>query len=164
MLDKSLVYKDIVMCLPFEELKTLKVPVLPDGYSYKMFEPGDEVAWANLEVLVGEFDCFEDASAYFSKTFLAHEELLADRVCFIVNPEGEIVLFALSRFLVVEPDADFVFLHTHTWAYKAVGMYQKMGFRITKKALPTSRTDFSCIDVLKDVLPDSITAHLLEED
>ena len=38
MLDKSLVYKDIVMCLPFEELKTLKVPVLPDGYSYKMFE------------------------------------------------------------------------------------------------------------------------------
>ena len=184
MLDKSLVYKDIVMCLPFEELKTLKVPVLPDGYSYKMFEPGDEVAWANLEVLVGEFDCFEDASAYFSKTFLAHEELLADRVCFIVNPEGEIVattsawfktdgdvrfplihwvsaspneqgkglgraivLFALSRFLVVEPDADFVFLHTHTWAYKAVGMYQKMGFRITKKALPTSRTDVSCRDV-----------------
>ena len=53
MLDKSLVYKDIVMCLPFEDLMDLKVPVLPDGYSYKMFEPGDEVAWANLEVLVG---------------------------------------------------------------------------------------------------------------
>ena len=169
MLDKSLIYKDIVMCLPFEDLEDLKVPVLPDGYSYKMF--------------------------------LTHEELLADRVCFIVNPEGEIVattsawfktngdirfplihwvstspkeqgkglgkaivLFALSHFLVVEPDADFIFLHTHTWAYKAVGMNQKMGFRITKKALPTSRTDFSCIDVLKDVLPDSITAHLLKED
>ena len=75
-----------------------------------------------------------------------------------------IVLFALSRFLVVEPDADFIFLHTHTWAYKAVGMYQKMGVRITKKALPNSRTDFSCMDVLKDVLPDSIISHLLEED
>ena len=141
MLDKSLVYKDIVMCLPIEDLEDLKVPVLPDGYSYKMFESGDEIAWAKLEVLVGEFDCFEDASAYFAKTFLTHEELLADRVCFIVNPEGEIVattsawfktngdirfplihwvstspkeqgkglgkaivLFALSRFLVVEPD------------------------------------------------------------
>ncbi len=33
-----------------------------------------------LEVLVGEFDCFKDASAYFAKTFLTHEELLADRV------------------------------------------------------------------------------------
>ena len=145
MLDKSLVYKDIVMCLPFEDLEDLKVPVLPDGYSYKMFESGDEIAWAKLEVLVGEFDCFKDASAYFAKTFLTHEELLADRVCFIVNPEGEIVattsawfktngdirfplihwvstspkeqgkglgkaivLFALSRFLVVEPDADFI--------------------------------------------------------
>ena len=31
MLDKSLVYKDIVMCLPFEDLMDLKVPVLPDG-------------------------------------------------------------------------------------------------------------------------------------
>ena len=201
MLDKSLIYKDIVMCLPFDILNDLEIPVLPDGYSYKLFEPGDEAAWAKLEMLVGEFDCFEDASAYFKKTFLAHEELLADRVCFIVNPAGEIVattsawfktdgnvrfplihwvsaspaeqgkglglaivLFALSRFLVVEPNADFIFLHTHTWAYKAVGMYQKMGFRITKKALPTSRTDFSCMDVLKDVLPDSITSHLLEED
>ena len=57
MLDKSLIYKDIVMCLPFEDLEDLKVPVLPDGYSYKMFESGDEIAWAKLEVLVGEFDC-----------------------------------------------------------------------------------------------------------
>ena len=201
MLDQSLIYKDIVMCLPFNALKDLKIPILPDGYSYKMFEPGDEAAWAKLEVLVEEFDCFEDAFDYFAKTFLTHEELLADRVCFIVNPHGEIVattsawfktdgnvrfplihwvsaspteqgkglgraivLFALSRFLVVEPDTDFIFLHTHTWAYKAVGMYQKMGFHITKKALPTSRTDFSCMDVLKDVLPESITSHLLEED
>ena len=50
MLDKSLIYKDIVMCLPFEDLEDLKVPVLPDGYSYKMFESGDEIAWAKLEV------------------------------------------------------------------------------------------------------------------
>ena len=42
---------------------------MPDGYSYKMFESGDEIAWAKLEVLVGEFDCFKDASAYFAKTF-----------------------------------------------------------------------------------------------
>ena len=110
MLDKSLVYKDIVMCLPFEELKTLKVPVLPDGYSYKMFEPGDEVAWANLEVLVGEFNCFEDASAYFAKTFLTHEELLADRVCFIVNPEGEIVA-TTSAWFKTNGDIRFPLIH-----------------------------------------------------
>ena len=73
MLDKSLVYKDIVMCLPFEDLSDLRIPVLPDGYSYKMFESRDEIAWAKLEVLVGEFDCFEDASACFAKTFLTHE-------------------------------------------------------------------------------------------
>ena len=30
MLDKSLVYKDIVMCLPFEDLSDLRIPVLPD--------------------------------------------------------------------------------------------------------------------------------------
>ena len=187
MLDKSLVYKDIVMCLPFEDLEDLKVPVLPDGYSYKMFESGDEIAWAKLEVLVGEFDCFEDASACFAKTFLTHEELLAARVCFIVNPEGEIVAttsawfktngdirFPLIHWVSTSPKEQgkglgkaivlFALSHTHTWAYKAVCMYQKMGFRITKKALPTSRTDFSCMDVLKDVLPNSIIAQLLEKD
>ena len=57
----------------------------------------------------------------------------------------------------------FFFIHI-LGLYKAVGMYQKMGFRITKKALPTSRTDFSCMDVLKDVLPNSIIAQLLEKD
>ena len=98
---------------------------------------------------------------FFGKVF---RSATRENFDFVKGLGRAIVLFALSRFLVVEPDADFVFLHTHTWAYKAVGMYQKMGFRITKKALPTSRTDFSCIDVLKDVLPDSITAHLLEED
>ena len=201
MLDKSLVYKDIVMCLPFEDLGNLRVPILPDGFSFRMFEDGDEVAWAHLEVLVGEFSCFSDALDYFSGTFLAHRELLNDRVCFIVNDVGDIVattsawfkvngrerfplihwvavdpsyqglglgraivLFALSRFSVVEPGGKFVFLHTHTWAYKAVCMYQKMGFRITKKALPNSRTDFSCLDVLKDVIDEDVFCHLIEDD
>ena len=49
MLDKSLVYKDIVMCLPFEDLSDLRIPVLPDGYSYKMFESRDEIAWGSLK-------------------------------------------------------------------------------------------------------------------
>lgn len=200
MLDKSLIYKDIVMCLPFDRLDDLVVPVLPEGFSFRMFVPGDEVAWAHLEVLVGEFSCFSDALEYFSGTFLAHRGLLCDRVCFIVNDMGEIVattsawfkvdgrerfplihwvavdpsyqglglgraivLFALSRFPVVEPDGKFVFLHTHTWAWKAVCMYQKLGFRITKKALPNSRTDFSCLDVLKDVIDEDIFCDLIEK-
>ena len=49
MLDKSLVYKDIVMCLPFEDLEDLKVPVLPDGYSYKMFESGMRLLGRSLK-------------------------------------------------------------------------------------------------------------------
>ena len=146
-----------------------------------MFESGDEIAWAKLEVLVGEFDCFEDASAYFAKTFLTHEELLADRVCFIVNPEGEIVA-TTSAWFKTNGDIRFPLIHWVSTSPKEqgkglgkaivlfalsrflVGMYQKMGFRITKKALPTSRTDFSCMDVLKDVLPNSIIAQLLEKD
>lgn len=201
MLDKSLVYKDIVMCLPFETLDDLVVPVLPEGFSFRMFEYGDEVAWANLEVSVGEFSCFSDALEYFSGTFLSREEMLFDRVCFIMNNVGDIVattsawfkvdgnirfplihwvavdpcyqglglgraivLFALSRFPVVEPDGKFVFLHTHTWAWKAVCMYQKLRFRITKKALPNSRTDFCCLDVLKDMIPNDTFLHLIEKD
>ena len=49
MLDKSLVYKDIVMCLPFEDLSDLRIPVLPDGYSYKMLSLGMRLLGRSLK-------------------------------------------------------------------------------------------------------------------
>ena len=74
MLDKSLVYKDIVMCLPFEDLDDLKVPVfLYDGYSYKMFESKMRLLHIDLIVLVGEFDCF-NALNFDIKLFKCYEE------------------------------------------------------------------------------------------
>ncbi|MBQ4335586.1 MAG: GNAT family N-acetyltransferase, partial [Lentisphaeria bacterium] len=55
MLDKSLPYYDIIMKMPGRNLLSLPEPVLPEGYSFRLYKPGDEYAWARLESQVLEF-------------------------------------------------------------------------------------------------------------
>nr|WP_317361006.1 hypothetical protein [uncultured Blautia sp.] len=38
---------------------------LPDGYTFRFYEPGDEKEWAKLEYEIGDFDTMELAEEYF---------------------------------------------------------------------------------------------------
>lgn len=71
MLEKSLPYSDIIMKADHVTASTWKPAYLPDGYSFKMYEEGDETAWADLETSVKEFSSREEALAYFQKVFAA---------------------------------------------------------------------------------------------
>lgn len=75
----------------------------------------------------------------------------------------KIVTYALSHFETLEPYAPEVFLHTQTWSYKAISLYYKLGFRITKEALVGGYTDMKCMDVLKEVLPKELYDDLVEQ-
>lgn len=192
MLDKSLPYFDIVMKADkITASKWAPLP-LPDGYSFKMYEDGDEDGWAALEVLVGEFASHADALAYFQKVFLPHRHLLPERMCFVTDADEKIIATAsawfkeedgrhypllhwistspevqgkgigsavtaqaLSVLRETDPGAD-VFLHTQTWSHRAIKMYYKYGFRITKTSIPGARTDFRYREVLHGILPDEI--------
>ena len=41
MLDKSIPYKEITMRLPAEKLILLDEPILPEGYAFRLYQPGD---------------------------------------------------------------------------------------------------------------------------
>ena len=56
MLDKSLPYRNIVMRIPGEAVPFIGEPALPAGYSFRLFQEGDEAAWAAVEASVGEFE------------------------------------------------------------------------------------------------------------
>lgn len=192
MLDKSLPFLDIVMKAGWESRTKWTSPSLPDGFSFRMYEDGDEDGWATLEVLVGEFASHADALAYFQKVFLPYRHLLPERMCFVTDADGKITATAsawfkeedgrhypllhwistspevqgkgigsavtaraLSIFPETDPEAD-VFLHTQTWSHRAIKMYYKYGFRITKTAIPGARTDFRYLEVLQGILPDEI--------
>lgn len=96
MLDKSLPYFDIVMKADkITASKWAPLP-LPDGYSFKMYEDGDETGWAELETSVKEFPSREKALAYFQKVFLPYRHLLPPRMCFVIDEKGTICATATA--------------------------------------------------------------------
>jgi ribosomal protein S18 acetylase RimI-like enzyme len=87
MLDKSIPYLNIVMQ---RKPKTL-IPqyVLPPGYSFVPFSPGDEVKWAEIETSVGEFDSVTEALDYFRENYLSFPGEVESRTIFLQTVEGE---------------------------------------------------------------------------
>jgi ribosomal protein S18 acetylase RimI-like enzyme len=89
MLDKSIPYYNIIM----KRLRGTKYPkaILPNSYTFRAFEPGDEKVWAEIMVAVGEFDSLEEASEYFEANYLTDLEALKKRGLFIVDSHGHCV-------------------------------------------------------------------------
>lgn len=94
-MDKSLPYYDIIMKCPMQDFQ---VRTLPDGYTYKSYEEGDEEYWCELECAVNEFDHKEDAMAYFNRVFMPFKQALPTRMFFILDDKQNYVATASAWF------------------------------------------------------------------
>jgi len=99
MLDKSVPYKRIIMRLDYNKNNFKGEVVLPKGYSFKMYEPGMEVNWAETETEVLEYNTKEVALSYFQKELIPYQELLRERMVFILSPEGNPVANACAWYV-----------------------------------------------------------------
>ena len=92
MIDRTIPFYNIIMrcdrILPME----IK---LPDGYSIRTYQPGDEDAWAALMCAAGEQTALDEAKALFTERYLA-DASLTDRIFFAIAPNGEIVGSAIA--------------------------------------------------------------------
>lgn len=95
MLDKSLPFKNIIMRIPAESIKKIPEPKLPEGFSIRNFQPGDEQYWIRLKIAVLEFER-EEGLDYFGRHYLPYMEDLQNRCFFVVNPEGLPVATAMA--------------------------------------------------------------------
>lgn len=87
MLDKSIPYFNILMIRkPNTELND---DILPIGFHYEFFQPGDEKNWADIETSVLEFPNQSDALSYFKKEYLMYPNELTRRCVFISTNAGE---------------------------------------------------------------------------
>lgn len=86
MLDKSIKYHRVIM--KREKAMPLLEFLLPKGYSYKEYTPGDELAWAEIETSVGEFASKEKALAYFKGKYMLYKGDIERRCFFVESPEG----------------------------------------------------------------------------
>jgi len=86
MLDKSIPYKNIIMRA--ERFDPGLAVRIPEGYTLKRYEKGDEAHWAQIETSVGEFDSEREAHAYFTSGYLCDLPALKRRCLFVLGPDG----------------------------------------------------------------------------
>lgn len=82
------------LSLTYYKTDTQSIPSapLPDGYEFVFYRDGDEQAWAEIEVSVGQFSSIEEGIKTFRSEFLKNQTLLPyDRVLFVKSPDGELV-------------------------------------------------------------------------
>ena len=84
MLDRTIPFYNIIMrcrrILPMEVK-------LPEGYTIRPWQGGDEIAWGALHVATGDFATVREAAEYFMETYGAD----LSRALFAVSPEGQVV-------------------------------------------------------------------------
>ena len=94
MLDKTLPYYNIIMKRQ-EGTKTPN-PILPKGFSFNLYTEGDEIYWAKIETLVGEFDSIEEALDYFGKV------IVFEGMKRMIGLEGDRDFFCILRLGVIK--------------------------------------------------------------
>ncbi len=111
MLDKSIAYRNVIMVLPAARIAAAGPPRLPEGYRFRFYQPGDEAHWARIEASVLEFDTEAQALTYFAKTFSPYPEALAQRCCFVTDPDGVPVATATAWYEQSVPGDRLGLLH-----------------------------------------------------
>ena len=89
MLDKSLELCYLIMYR--ENAENYPQYVLPKGYSFYMYQKGDEVKWAEIEISVGQFKSVEESIACFNIQFGNDSLKKEERILFVKNEEGKCV-------------------------------------------------------------------------
>jgi hypothetical protein len=76
---------------------------LPQGYSIRLFRPGEESVWAGIVTDAGEFDTAGEALAYFAEHFAGHYGKFIDRCYFLLDSSGNPVGTATGWFMDGDP-------------------------------------------------------------
>ncbi|MFP4385165.1 MAG: GNAT family N-acetyltransferase [Spirochaetia bacterium] len=85
MLDKSVPYIGVIMVKTKKGYPDFQ---LPQEYRFHMYEPGDELKWAELEASVDEFADEKEASTLFEKVYMPRQKELPERLVFITGKDG----------------------------------------------------------------------------
>lgn len=86
MLDRSIPFYNLILkcsCPPSAAVR------LPPGFSLRLYQAGDEDAWAALECSIGDFRTPAQARQYFLHTYGSRQTALQQRCLFAVNSAGQ---------------------------------------------------------------------------
>lgn len=94
--DRRLVRKCITLVTTPDTIARAADPVLPEGYFFRMYRPGDMLEWARLMTVVEEFDSEEKGVEFFQREYLPYEDELKQRQVYICAPNGTPVATSMA--------------------------------------------------------------------
>lgn len=83
--------KKIRVAMTRKDLKNIPEYALPEGFTLRLFQAGDEAEWARVETAAGEFDNEEQALERFEREFFPYLDEFSKRCLFIENEAGEVI-------------------------------------------------------------------------
>ena len=84
------------LLLKRDHLKDLPEYILPEGYRFVFFKPGDRDDWIDIEKEAKEFDSYDQGLEAWGRYYEGKENELTDRMVFIENDQGEKVATATA--------------------------------------------------------------------
>jgi len=103
--DKCLKYFHLVLR---HDLEHIPERPLPQGYSFRFYQPGDEEKWLEIEASAREFLTPESGRKSWEKYFGSREKELPFRMLFIVDAEGNYVATATAHDDPADPIAGWL--------------------------------------------------------
>ncbi|MBQ6175501.1 MAG: GNAT family N-acetyltransferase [Clostridia bacterium] len=85
-------------------LEDLPERPLPEGYRFAFYAPGDRDAWIAIEKSAKEFDDEKEGQEAWQRYYALYEDLLPERMLFVVNSAGEKVATATAFFDIRRED------------------------------------------------------------
>ena len=79
-----------------DNLENLPQYILPEGYHFNFYQPGDRDEWIAIETSAREFTSYEQGMESWNRYYEGKDEELIHRMVFIVNQEGKKVATATA--------------------------------------------------------------------
>lgn len=92
-LDERIKYYELML---ERDLKILPHFLLPDGYRYVFFEPGDRDQWIDIEKSAKEFTSYEQGLESWNRYYGGKDDELTERMVFIEDEDGRKVATATA--------------------------------------------------------------------
>lgn len=139
---------------------------LAHDYFNRVFMPYKSILNQRMIFITYDDNIVATASAWFKDSDSMHFPLLhwvsTDPIHQGKGLAKAAVIYALKKICELDSN-DAIYLHTQTWSYDAVGLYVKLGFKITDEPLIDTVTDFKCLAEMKPYLRDDIYQLLIRK-
>ena len=153
---KTLIYQDLILR---HDLRIIPSPPLPDGYSFRFYQQGDEKNWLQIEASAREFLCPEEGREAWQRYYGGKEEELQTSMLFVMDEMGDAVATATAFYDQKDEKAGWLHWMAVKREHQGKGISRPLVYRVLRllkekcypyACVPTQTTTWLAVKVYLD--------------